>query len=44
MSNIIKALEKEQIEYAYLTGQTKNREEQVDSFQTNDNVRVFLIV
>ncbi|MFK7783949.1 MAG: SNF2-related protein [Crocinitomicaceae bacterium] len=37
------ALEKENIEYAYLTGKTKKRQEQVDNFQSDENVRVFLI-
>lgn len=36
-------LEKEGIEYAYLTGKTRNREEQVNNFQEDDNIRVFLI-
>ena len=44
MLELIKvALEKEGIEYAYLTGQTKKREEQVDQFQNDDATRVFLI-
>ncbi len=37
------ALNKEKVEYAYLTGQTKNREDQVEAFQEDDDVRVFLI-
>jgi SNF2 family DNA or RNA helicase len=44
MLDLVKdALEKEKIEYAYLTGKTKKREEQVNNFQENDNIRVFLI-
>jgi len=31
------------IEHEYLTGQTRNRQERVDNFQNNDDVRVFLI-
>ncbi|SNC60452.1 SNF2 helicase associated [Hymenobacter gelipurpurascens] len=31
------------LDYAYLTGQTKNRAAQVGRFQEDDNVRVFLI-
>lgn len=37
------ALEAENIEYTYLTGKTKNREAQVNKFQDDENVRVFLI-
>lgn len=37
------ALEKEKISYSYLTGKTKNRQEQVDLFQEEEEVRVFLI-
>lgn len=37
------ALEKENVDYAYLTGQTKKREEQVENFQNDEKVRVFLI-
>src|SRR5690606_14162097 len=36
-------LEQENIQFAYLTGKTKNREEQVARFQEDDNTRVFLI-
>ena len=36
-------LEQRKISFAYLTGQTRNREAVVDSFQNNDEVRVFLI-
>ena len=44
MLDLVKsALEKEEIEYAYLTGKTKKREEQVEDFQNDDKVRVFLI-
>jgi SNF2 family DNA or RNA helicase len=42
--SIIKAyLEKEKIPFAYLDGSTKNREEQVDLFQNNPEIKVFLI-
>ncbi|RZK57273.1 MAG: DEAD/DEAH box helicase, partial [Pedobacter sp.] len=44
MLELVKAeLEQRQIKFAYLTGQTKNRESVVDSFQNNPEVRVFLI-
>lgn len=44
MLDMIKSrLEKEGIGYAYLTGQTRNRQEQVENFQQEDNIRVFLI-
>jgi hypothetical protein len=36
-------LEARNIEFCYLTGQTKNRESVVNSFQDDENVRVFLI-
>lgn len=36
-------LEKEKIAFSYLTGQSKNREQIVDEFQENDEIRVFLI-
>jgi len=36
-------LEAEEISFEYLTGKTKNREERVENFQTNESVRVFLI-
>lgn len=36
-------LDARNINYQYLTGQTKNREEQVAAFQGNSEVRVFLI-
>ena len=38
-----KRLEKEHIDYAYLTGKTQKREEQVALFQEEDAIRVFLI-
>ncbi|WP_443939860.1 SNF2-related protein [Pedobacter sp. MW01-1-1] len=40
---IKKQLELRQIKYAYLTGQTRNREEVVQSFQRNPEISVFLI-
>ncbi len=44
MLDLVKeALEGQSIEYAYLTGKTRNREEQVNNFQNDDNIRVFLI-
>lgn len=44
MLDLIKGrLDKEGINYAYLTGQTKDRQEQVDRFQEDKAVRVFLI-
>ncbi|MBS7563208.1 SNF2 helicase associated domain-containing protein [Mucilaginibacter sp. Bleaf8] len=44
MLDLIKAeLIKRGIGYSYLTGQTRNREGVVNAFQTNDNIRVFLI-
>ena len=44
MLDLVKvALEKEEIAYSYLTGKTKNRQEQVDLFQEEEEVRVFLI-
>ncbi|MCC5923848.1 MAG: DEAD/DEAH box helicase [Crocinitomicaceae bacterium] len=36
-------LEKEGILFEYLDGQTSNREEKVNNFQTNSDIRVFLI-
>ncbi|MFC5283789.1 DEAD/DEAH box helicase [Pedobacter alpinus] len=36
-------LNQQNINYSYLTGQTKNRETVVNQFQENDDVRVFLI-
>ncbi|MDH6254130.1 SNF2 family DNA or RNA helicase [Chryseobacterium sp. H1D6B] len=44
MLDLIKAeLEKKNIQFEYLTGQTKDRGAKVNHFQTNENVRVFLI-
>lgn len=44
MLDLIKiALEKENIKYSYLTGQSKNREKIVEEFQDSDEIRVFLI-
>lgn len=44
MLTIIKTrLDDENIQYEYLDGQTKNRQECVDNFQNNADVRVFLI-
>lgn len=44
MLDLIKPeLEKRNISYCYLTGQTKDRQEQVDRFQNDDETRVFLI-
>ncbi len=44
MLDLIKAeLEKKDIPFEYLTGQTKDRGTKVQNFQTNDEVRVFLI-
>jgi len=44
MIDLIKSrLDKEEIKYAYLTGQTRKREEQVELFQNDESVRVFLI-
>ena len=44
MLELIKAeLETNEIQYEYLTGQTRNRQEKVENFQNNDDVRVFLI-
>ncbi|MBS9766612.1 MAG: SWF/SNF helicase family protein [Flavobacteriaceae bacterium] len=36
-------LETENIAYEYLDGQTRNREEKVQNFQENDEIKVFLI-
>ena len=36
-------LQEEQISYEYLDGQTRDRQARVDSFQGNDEIRVFLI-
>jgi SNF2 family DNA or RNA helicase len=44
MLQLIKTrLDEEQIHYEYLDGQTTNREEKVNNFQNNKEVRVFLI-
>ncbi|MGB0524506.1 MAG: SNF2-related protein [Flammeovirgaceae bacterium] len=44
MLNLIrKQMERKGIEYSYLDGQTRNREEVVADFQTNPDKRVFLI-
>jgi hypothetical protein len=44
MLNLVKAeLENKAIDFAYLTGQTKNRQEVVNSFTQNESKRVFLI-
>lgn len=40
---IKKQLEKRNVKYEYLTGQTKNREEVVQSFQQDKDIPVFLI-
>jgi superfamily II DNA or RNA helicase len=41
---IVKAyLDKEQMPYAYLDGATKDRQGQVETFQQNDKVKIFLI-
>lgn len=43
LSIIRNHLDEEKIEYAYLDGSTKDRQAQVDLFQENDNIKVFLI-
>ncbi len=44
MLSLIKdRLENESIEYEYLDGQTRKREAKVENFQSNENLRVFLI-
>lgn len=44
MLQIVKTrLEEDKIHYEYLDGQTTNRQEKVDNFQNNADVRVFLI-
>ena len=44
MLDLIKVeLENRQIPFEYLTGKTKNRQSKVEEFQTNSEVRVFLI-
>ncbi|PRD46309.1 DEAD/DEAH box helicase [Sphingobacterium haloxyli] len=44
MLDLIKAeLERKDIAFVYLTGKTKDRETSVQKFQTDENIRVFLI-
>ena len=44
MLNLVKTeLETRDIKFSYLSGQTKNREKEVNDFQQNDKIRVFLI-
>ncbi|WP_313091198.1 DEAD/DEAH box helicase [Chryseobacterium flavum] len=44
MLDLLKAeLEKREIPFEYLTGQTRDRGEKVNNFQNNENIRVFLI-
>lgn len=44
MLQIVKTrLDEEHISYEYLDGQTKNRQKNVGNFQSNENIRVFLI-
>ncbi len=44
MLDLIKTeLERHNIQFEYLTGQTKDRGEKVNNFQKNDDIRVFLI-
>jgi non-specific serine/threonine protein kinase len=38
-----KRLDEEKIVYEYLDGQTRNRQERVENFQNNSDIRVFLI-
>jgi SNF2 family DNA or RNA helicase len=38
-----KRLENEQMTYEYLDGQTRKREEKVNNFQENEDIRIFLI-
>ncbi|GHA65075.1 DEAD/DEAH box helicase [Pontibacter akesuensis] len=40
---IRKSLDEKEITYTYLDGNTKNRQEQVERFQTDESIRVFLI-
>jgi len=40
---IKKELQEKDIQFEYLTGQTKNRESRVSNFQNNPDIRVFLI-
>ncbi len=44
MLDLIKErLDQEAVRYAYLTGQTRKRQEQVEAFQEDEEIRVFLI-
>jgi SNF2 family DNA or RNA helicase len=43
LSIVRQVVEERDIDYCYLDGSTKNREEQVERFQNNDKVRLFLI-
>lgn len=43
LSLLGKELEKARVPYAYLDGSTKDRKEQVESFQNDDSLRLFLI-
>ena len=44
MLDIIKTyLDKQKINYEYLTGSVTDREQRVDNFQNNDNIKIFLI-
>ncbi len=44
MLDLLKSeLEKREIPFEYLTGQTRDRGEKVNNFQNNENIRVFLI-
>ena len=43
LSIISDYLNKQNISFSYLDGQTKNRQAQVEAFQNNDDIKVFLI-
>ena len=43
LSLVRQVLDEKEIEYCYLDGATKDREKQVERFQNDDSVRVFLI-
>jgi len=43
LSIVRKLVEERELDYAYLDGSTKNRQEQVEYFQENKNVKIFLI-
>lgn len=43
LSIVRQYFEKQDWKYAYLDGATKNRQEQVENFQNNENIRLFLI-